>query len=74
MIDETADETAERLARTRDAAPDLYASLNRLVEIIEMAGLINLRNGVQLGPTVWFVDASDRMGAAHRALAKARGE
>jgi hypothetical protein len=56
------------------AAPDMYDSLRALVWIIEAAGLLNLSNGVQLGPTSWFVKASDRLDAARTALAKALGD
>ena len=39
-----------------------------LVRVIDAAGLYNLSTGVQLGPTVWFVKASDAMDAARTAL------
>jgi len=38
------------------------------VAVIEAAGLGNLVNGVQLGPTVWYVKTSDAMNAARVAL------
>jgi hypothetical protein len=53
------------------AAPDLFMALRRLVNVIDAAGLLNLANGVQLGPTVWYVKASDAREAALKALAAA---
>lgn len=60
--------------RARKAALDLLEALEGLTEIIEKAGLDNLSNGVQLGPTVWYVKASDAMDFAKQTIAKARGE
>jgi hypothetical protein len=54
-------------ARLRDA-------LTGLVAIIDMAGLLNLSNGVQLGPTSWYVKASDRLESARAALASQDGQ
>lgn len=42
--------------------------LQCLVAVIDAAGLHNLSNGVQLGPTVWYVKAHDAMTAARAAL------
>jgi hypothetical protein len=53
------------------AAPELLDALSELVWIIDRAGLLNLSNGVQLGPTSWYVKASDRLEAARAVLAKA---
>lgn len=46
----------------------LSDALSGLIEIIQSAGLINLCNGVQLGPTVWFVKASESMNYAEAIL------
>jgi hypothetical protein len=46
-------------------------ALKGLVEVIEAAGLINLSNGVQLGPTVWFVKASDAIAYGKGVIAEA---
>ena len=56
---------AERCAEDRERYR--YALLN-LVKVIDAAGLQNLSNGVQLGPTVWFVKASESVDAAKRLL------
>jgi hypothetical protein len=56
------------------AAPNLLEALEELTEIIDKAGLLNLSNGVQLGPTVWYVKATERMDYARAAIAKAKGE
>ena len=48
-------------------------ALQDLVEIIDRAGLINLSNGVQLGQTVWFVKASDRLDHARAVIAASGG-
>jgi hypothetical protein len=45
-------------------------ALRALVEIVEKAGLMQLSRGVELGPTVWFVKASERMEYAQAALAE----
>jgi hypothetical protein len=52
----------------------LRETLEDLVSIIDAAGLYNLSNGVQLGPTVWYVKASERLYYARAALAPAKGE
>jgi UDP-hydrolysing UDP-N-acetyl-D-glucosamine 2-epimerase len=49
----------------------LRKALEGLVEIIDKAGLINLKNGVQLGATSWYVKAYDRIEYARAALAEA---
>ncbi len=61
----------EAAAYQREAGPDLYGALTHLVKVIEAAGLLNLSNGVQLGPTVWYVKACDAIDYARRAIAKA---
>jgi hypothetical protein len=53
------------LAAERD---ELREALAALVDVISAAGLYNLSRGVELGPTVWFVKASDCMDAARKAL------
>lgn len=64
-------ETAEEVRRKLAAHDDLLAALKGLVGIIDSAGLQNLTNGVELGPTVWFVKASEAMEFARDAIAKA---
>ena len=49
----------------------LTDALRDLVSIIDAAGLLSLSRGVDLGPTVWYVKASERMDYA-RALLGAR--
>ena len=44
-------------------------ALQQLVDIIDSAGLLNLSNGVQLGQTVWYVKAFDRLNYAREVLA-----
>lgn len=54
------------------AARDVLAlrdALAELVRVIDRAGLSNLSSGVQLGPIVWYVKASDAMDSARSALA-----
>lgn len=71
--------TANATERERDradarliiAAADMLSALRGLRHVIEAAGLHNLMNGVQLGPTVWFVKASDALAAATDAIVKA---
>ena len=46
----------------------LTVALRGLVEIIEKAGLYNLSRGVQLGPMVWFIRASEAVEIASAAL------
>lgn len=55
----------------QEAALELLPALSGLVEIIDAAGLLNLSNGVQLGPTSWYVKAHDRLECARTVLAKA---
>lgn len=50
------------------SAPALAAALERLVFVIDAAGLHNLTNGVQLGQTSWFIKASDAVADARAAL------
>jgi len=64
-------EAAEQKRRA-ECYDDLLAALTDLADIIDAAGLVNLSCGVQLGPTVWFVKASDRLGFARAAIAKAQ--
>jgi hypothetical protein len=66
--------TQEANARLIAAAPNLLEALEELTEIIDKAGLLNLSNGVQLGPTAWYVKATERMDYARAAIAKAKGE
>ena len=62
--------TAE-LDRLRPVTDQLLAALKELVAVIEAAGLHNLTNGVQLGPTVWYVKASDAISSARAAITAA---
>ncbi len=52
---------------------EMRGALFQLTSVINSAGLHNLSAGVQLGPTVWYVKASDAMERASAALAKAEG-
>jgi len=61
--------------RLRDAALKLKAeheelreAAQRLLKVIDMAGLHNLSNGVQLGQTIWYVKASDACRWVRQAL------
>lgn len=56
------------------AAPALVDALGDLRRVIDIAGLQNLSNGVQLGQTSWFVKASDAVAQADEALSLAKGE
>ena len=56
-------ETLLALLRCVDAAKEV-------LRVIDAAGLINLSNGVQLGPTVWYVKASEATDYARAALAE----
>lgn len=56
-----------------DTSQDLLDSLRGLVDIVERAGLYNLSRGVQLGPTVWYVKASEQIEWAKSILEKAEG-
>lgn len=49
-----------------DRAP--REALRDLVEIIDRAGLHNLSRGVELGQTVWYVKASDRITYARHVI------
>lgn len=53
---------------------ELLEALKDLTGVITAAGLSNLSRGVQLGPTVWYVKASDAMESSLAAIAKAQGE
>ena len=55
----------DRLTIERD---ELQGALAGLVGIIDKAGLHNLSKGVQLGPTVWYVKASDWLELARSLL------
>ncbi len=57
---------AQRAAKAQVKA--LREALTNLTNVIDAAGLDNLSNGVQLGPTVWFVKATDAMNYARAAL------
>lgn len=61
----------KHLQKQRDAARDALA---QVVKLIDAAGLHNLSNGVQLGPTSWFVKMSDAMAAAKELLPPATSE
>lgn len=50
----------------------LADALERLIKIIQAAGLENLSKGVQLGPTAWYVKASDALEQARAALQAAK--
>jgi hypothetical protein len=54
-------ERIEADGETREALADL-------VKVIDAAGLYNLSTGVQLGPTVWYVKASDALERARAVL------
>lgn len=62
------DETAKECA-----APDLFEALVETWRVLDAAGLHNLSNGVQLGPTVWFVKAKDAQELSRAAIAKVIG-
>lgn len=62
------DRHANEVLRLREVETAAY----RLVEVINMAGLINLSNGVQLGQTSWYVKASDAMERLDCAMAGGR--
>lgn len=47
---------------------ELVEALRDCVEIVDAAGLQNLTRGVQLGPTVWFVKATERFDHARVVL------
>lgn len=66
-------EVHERRQRMIDAAPALLAALQQTWEVIDAAGLSALTRGVELGPTVWFVKASEARENALAAIAEATG-
>lgn len=49
----------DKLSALRKENADLTAALERTWEVLRMAGLGNLANGVQLGQVSWFVKISD---------------
>ena len=51
----------------------LREALAELWRVIDIAGLHNLSNGVQLGQTSWFVKASDAVEQARQALEATNG-
>jgi hypothetical protein len=61
-------------ARIRDAAPALLDALSQTWQVIDAAGLQALMRGVELGPAVWFVKASDARAFSMVAIAEATGE
>jgi len=65
---------AKRKEATQAAAEDLLSGLQDLVDIIEAAGLMNLTRAVVLGPTVWYVKASDRLANAKALIQRAAGQ
>lgn len=46
-------------------------AMREMLAVIGSAGLSNLANGVQLGPTVWYVKASDAIACTNSAIASA---
>lgn len=50
-----------------ERAESLNSAIIGLLDVIDAAGLKNLVNGVQLGPTVWFVKASEAIDIARQA-------
>ncbi len=48
---------------------ELEGALEGLISVIEATGLDNLSRGVQLGPTVWYVKASDALRIAKQVIA-----
>ncbi|MCF2502783.1 hypothetical protein L0663_05300 [Dyadobacter sp. CY107] len=66
------DANAEFIVRACNAHDDLGASLNRTWKIIEMAGLTNLMNAVQLGQMSWYHKAENAKNLSYAALAKAK--
>lgn len=60
-------------ARLIAAAPDLLEALEETWRIIESAGIGNLANGVQLGPTAWLIKCCDARDLSKSAIAKAKG-
>lgn len=69
QIRDALDEMAiEKIVEQRTKIAELQEALQGLVSVIEAAGLSNLSNGVELGPTVWYVKASDAMAFAKETL------
>jgi hypothetical protein len=60
-------------ARLIAAAPELLDALRETWRVLDAAGLLNLRNGVQLGQTSWYIKASDAKASSEAAIAKAEG-
>jgi hypothetical protein len=60
-------------ARLASAAPDLLEALTETWRVLRAAGLLNLVNGVQLGPTSWYIKISDAERLSDAAIAKAEG-
>ncbi|NWF45425.1 hypothetical protein F3K02_09215 [Hydrogenophaga sp. D2P1] len=67
-------EAKAEVARLSAINAELLEALKDLTGVITAAGLSNLSRGVQLGPTVWYVKASDAMESSLAAIAKAQGE
>jgi hypothetical protein len=61
-------QASEEIDRLQARCAALEASLGGLVQIIDAADLYNLSRGVELGPTVWYVKASDSMSTAKALL------
>lgn len=68
------DPRVDRVRLALLAFPDLLEALQGLTGIIQKAGLQQLSRGVELGQISWAVKASDRMEAAHAAIARATGD
>lgn len=51
------------------AAARIREALEDVLDLLGKAGLLNLSNGVQLGPTAWYVKMSDAVDFARRQLA-----
>jgi hypothetical protein len=47
------------LAEHEDGLRDLFDASTRLVQVIDMVGLLRLSEAVPLGPISWFCKASD---------------
>ena len=63
----------DEMIRQLETRKDLIAATERLIKVIEMAGIGNLSRGVELGQVSWSVKAHDAMEAARLAIAQARG-
>lgn len=66
-------EVHDRRQCMTDAAPALLAALQQTWEVIDAAGLSALTRGVELGPAVWFVKASEARENSIAAIAEATG-